>query len=143
MRRHEAYRPFLIDHLLTITIRHWDPAMRLLGAQSLRAICELELPALGPKAAERAVSMVIMLKLSNLTYAHQSLFAMGPDTSDIHGSLLALTEISSAYREAERSFELECRKVCTHFNVSLHELTSLDLCIPVASPAQHHRISET
>lgn len=30
--------------------------MRQLGAQSLRAICELDLPHLGPSSAERAVS---------------------------------------------------------------------------------------
>ncbi|KAF9808522.1 hypothetical protein IEO21_07853 [Rhodonia placenta] len=121
---HEAYMPFLIDHLLTITLRHWDPAMRLLGAQSLRAICELELLALGPKSAERA-----------------SLFAMGPDTSDIHGSLLALTEISFAYREAERSFESECRKIFASLSqVPLniiesprHELVTAAACSLIAS----------
>lgn len=57
MNRHEEYRPFLIDHLLSVTLRHWDPAMRQLGAQSLRTVCNLNLPLLGPEVAARAVRL--------------------------------------------------------------------------------------
>ncbi|KAL1950308.1 hypothetical protein VTO73DRAFT_5432 [Trametes versicolor] len=52
---HEEYRPFLMDHLLSVTLRHWDPAMRQLGAQSLRTVCDLDLPLLGPEVAARVV----------------------------------------------------------------------------------------
>lgn len=34
----------MLEHLHYTTLRHWDPAMRLLGAQSLRLICELADP---------------------------------------------------------------------------------------------------
>lgn len=54
-RRHVHYMPFLIDHLLDTTLRHWELEMRILGAQSLRAISELEMTKLGPENAVRAV----------------------------------------------------------------------------------------
>ncbi|KAI9465506.1 TBCD protein [Lactarius psammicola] len=66
---HEEYRHFLIDHLLTITLRHWDSAMRQLGAQSLRELCEPDLSRLGT--------------------------SMRPP--DVHGGLLALIQLSEAF----------------------------------------------
>ena len=63
--RHAEYRPFLIDHLLSVTLRHWDPQMRQLGAQSLRAICELDLPKLGPDSAAKAVSRGAYTRYAN------------------------------------------------------------------------------
>ena len=54
-KRHVHYRPFLIDHLFDITLRHWEFGMRVLGAQSLRVISELDLAKLGPENAIRAV----------------------------------------------------------------------------------------
>jgi hypothetical protein len=56
--RHIEYRPGLIDHLLSITLRHWDVAMRQLGAKSLRLICEVDLALLGPSCVSRLVSRV-------------------------------------------------------------------------------------
>ncbi|KAI9058356.1 TBCD protein [Trametes sanguinea] len=90
---HEEYRPFLIDHLLSVTIRHWDPAMRQIGAQSLRAICNLDLPRLGPDAAARAARL---LKV--------------PDPGDIHGALLTLTELAAAYQSSAHSQQLESER---------------------------------
>ena len=54
-QRHVHYRPFLIDHLLGTTLRHWELDMRVLGAQSLRVISELDMTKLGPENAARAV----------------------------------------------------------------------------------------
>ena len=53
--RHEEYRSVLINHLINKSIRHWDPAMRSMSAQSLRMLCELNLAGLGPHVAERIV----------------------------------------------------------------------------------------
>ena len=53
--RHLEYRDALLEHLMTVTLRHWDPAMRQLGAQSLRGICQLSLDSLGLSSAERVV----------------------------------------------------------------------------------------
>lgn len=39
---HEEYRSAMLEHLHYTTLRHWDPAMRLIGAQSLKMICELQ-----------------------------------------------------------------------------------------------------
>lgn len=55
-RRHEEYRPALIDHLLSVTLRHWDPAMRKLGAQSLASISQLDPSVLLQSSAKRVVS---------------------------------------------------------------------------------------
>ncbi|KAJ7644104.1 TBCD protein [Roridomyces roridus] len=79
---HEEYRGFLFDHLLNVTARHWDVSMRQLGAQSLRLICTTHLPSLGPLVIARAVKLL-----------------ESPDTTDLHGALLALTEISIACSE--------------------------------------------
>jgi hypothetical protein len=69
--RHPEYRSFLIDHLLTVTLRHWDVAMRQLGAQSLRAICQLDIQVLGPDCAQRAVSISFPLTLRNNEFISQ------------------------------------------------------------------------
>lgn len=45
----------MLNHLVTITLRHWDPAMRQLGAQSIRKLCEQDLSRLGPEYANRVV----------------------------------------------------------------------------------------
>ncbi|KAI0657425.1 TBCD protein [Cubamyces menziesii] len=99
---HDEYRPFLIDHLLSVTLRHWDPAMRQIGAQSLRAICELNLVQLGPDAAARAAKL---LKV--------------PDAGDVHGALLALTELAAAYHRSPESqvLEPERRKVFAYLSL--------------------------
>ncbi|GJE97138.1 tubulin folding cofactor D C terminal domain-containing protein [Phanerochaete sordida] len=78
---HEVYRPALVRHLLTVTLRHWDPAMRRLGASALRAICERDLWTLGPACADDAAQ-----------------FLDSADTGDIHGALWVLAELAAAYR---------------------------------------------
>ncbi|KAJ7095891.1 TBCD protein [Mycena belliarum] len=80
---HLEYRGFLFDHLLNVTARHWDLSMRRLGSQSLRLICSPHLPTLGPLVITRAAKLLESV-----------------DNSDLHGSLLALTEIAIAYRES-------------------------------------------
>ncbi|OSD07226.1 TBCD protein [Trametes coccinea BRFM310] len=98
---HEEYRPFLIGHLLSVTIRHWDPAMRQIGAQSLRVICDLDLPRLGPDAAARAARLLRV-----------------PDPGDIHGALLALTELAAAIQDSAHSQQLglERRKIFAYLS---------------------------
>lgn len=54
--RHAEYRPGLIDHLILITLRHWDITMRQMGAKSVRLICEIDLTSLGPACVSRLVS---------------------------------------------------------------------------------------
>ncbi|KAG1772386.1 TBCD protein [Suillus occidentalis] len=78
---HLEYRSYLIDHIISITLRHWDVAMRELGAQALRRICELDLKTLGLECASKMAG-----------------FLHSVDVSDVHGALAALTGISEAYR---------------------------------------------
>ncbi|KAJ7175827.1 armadillo-type protein [Mycena filopes] len=80
---HAEYRSFLFDHLLNVTARHWDVSMRRLGAQSLRLICGADLSALGPLVITRAAKLL-----------------ESADNADLHGALLALTEIATAYRDS-------------------------------------------
>ncbi|KAH7885271.1 tubulin folding cofactor D C terminal-domain-containing protein [Phlebopus sp. FC_14] len=79
---HVEYRQALIDHLISVTLRHWDAAMRQLGAKSLRLICEIDLVLLGPSS----ISQVAQLLRS-------------VDTTDLHGALVALTELAQAYHK--------------------------------------------
>ncbi|ETW81590.1 hypothetical protein HETIRDRAFT_383952 [Heterobasidion irregulare TC 32-1] len=87
---HDEYRPSLINHLLTVTLRHWDSTIRELGAKSLRKICELDLSHLGPECA---------LKIHEV-------FETG-DSNDAHGALLALAELACGYRESDQKEVLE------------------------------------
>ena len=47
----------MLEHLHYTTLRHWDPAMRLIGAQSLKLICELE-----PSLPEQALRIEVGLR---------------------------------------------------------------------------------
>ncbi|KAI0754966.1 ARM repeat-containing protein [Daedaleopsis nitida] len=123
---HEVYRSFLISHLLSVTLRHWDPVMRQLGAQSLKIICELDLVKLGPDAATRAAELLSL-----------------PDAGDIHGGLLALTELATAFRDSAQHEQLEAerRKVFATLSAvpigtiqsGRHELIAAAACELIAS----------
>ncbi|KAG6890812.1 hypothetical protein C0995_003245 [Termitomyces sp. Mi166 len=80
--RHEEYQTFLLNHVLDVTLRHWDPAMRELGSQSLGSICLENLDVFGPVALEKSTRILNSI-----------------DVSDLHGGLLALSEIAIAYRK--------------------------------------------
>ncbi|KAJ7505351.1 TBCD protein [Mycena galericulata] len=91
---HQEYRGFLFDHLLNVTARHWDVSMRRLGAKSLRLICGTDLSALGPLVITRAARLL-----------------ESPDSTDLHGALLALTEVSAAYNESNVAADERERRV--------------------------------
>ncbi|KAG7088453.1 hypothetical protein E1B28_012444 [Marasmius oreades] len=95
---HEEYTPFLFDHLLNVTLRHWDATMRRLASQSLRLICLCNLAKFGPEGIVRAAKLMD-----------------SADISDLHGSLLALAEIAKAYETAQApDLENEKRKIFAH-----------------------------
>ncbi|KAF8158379.1 TBCD protein [Crassisporium funariophilum] len=79
---HAEYRNCLFDHIVDVVLRHWDISMRELGSQSLRLICLHDMSGLAPRAIGRCVRLLDSL-----------------DTADVHGGLLALSEIAIAYRE--------------------------------------------
>ncbi|GAW05740.1 TBCD protein [Lentinula edodes] len=90
---HIEYRPYLLDHLLNVTLRHWDISMRRLGAQSLRRICLTDILMLGPEAIQKCVKLL-----------------QANDNSDIHGGLAGLTELTMAYEEILSGEILESKK---------------------------------
>jgi hypothetical protein len=62
-----AYRTSLISHIMDIDLRHWDPNVRLLGAQSLKAIAEFQPDSLIVTSADRAVRANVTAPLGNST----------------------------------------------------------------------------
>lgn len=112
LRRHPEYRESQFSHLLDITQRHWDASMRELGAQSLRLICEIDLLYLGPKGVERAVRYKDAAEVHQLTYRRPQINLLDSiDITDLHGALLALTELASAFKEAGPKGEYESQKL--------------------------------
>lgn len=63
--RHAEYRTSLLNHVLNVVSRHWDQTMRELGSQSVRLICLVNLPALGPEACSKAVCTSYCLFIAN------------------------------------------------------------------------------
>ncbi|KAJ4482161.1 tubulin folding cofactor D C terminal-domain-containing protein [Lentinula aciculospora] len=90
---HVEYRPYLLDHLLNVALRHWDISMRRVGAQSLHRICLVDIKTLGPEAVQRCVKLLGAI-----------------DNSDIHGGLLGLIELALAYEEILNGEILEAKK---------------------------------
>ncbi|PFH53979.1 hypothetical protein AMATHDRAFT_186665 [Amanita thiersii Skay4041] len=90
---HHEYQLPLLDHLLNVTIRHWDVAMRELASQSLYHILLLDMETLAPLVFSEAI------KLSE-----------SADPNDVHGALLSLIELAKAYEVSHTGEEKEVRK---------------------------------
>ncbi|KAH8114535.1 armadillo-type protein [Phellopilus nigrolimitatus] len=111
---YEEYLQPILEHLLNVTLRHWDESMRRLGARSLRKICEYDMQKLGPQMVEQ-----------------YSVLLLSIDTADVHGGLLALSELASAFREAGGNEKLEA---------CLHKIFNLLDSVPstmILSPRNH------
>ncbi|KIY45609.1 ARM repeat-containing protein [Fistulina hepatica ATCC 64428] len=87
---HPEYRRFLFDHLLDVTLRHWDLQIRTLASESLQLICAADLDVLGPEMLVRTTKLL-----------------ESTDNTDIHGALLALAELAVAYRRAKSGNDLD------------------------------------
>ncbi|CAL1713099.1 unnamed protein product [Somion occarium] len=85
---HVEYRSSLLEHLISVTIRHWDPAMRELGAKSICEISKLDTSSLVLKCSERS---------EYLTF---------PDVGDIHGALLTLAELAATCHDIPELVEV-------------------------------------
>ncbi|KAG8936298.1 hypothetical protein FRC02_003235 [Tulasnella sp. 418] len=81
---HVEYRSLLTNHLLTITLKHWDPSMRQLGSTALAEIAKLNISEDGPTCAFRAATLL-----------------SSPDSDEVHGGLLALSELAKIYKESQ------------------------------------------
>ncbi|WVQ76181.1 hypothetical protein IAR50_005840 [Cryptococcus sp. DSM 104548] len=76
---HGVYRGHMIDHLHNITLRHWDVAMRFIGAEALKSLVELDIQRLD-QSLDREIK-----ELSGL------------DPINVHGALSALSSLSSLF----------------------------------------------
>ncbi|ESK95004.1 tubulin-specific chaperone d [Moniliophthora roreri MCA 2997] len=90
--QHKEYATILFNHLLDVTLRHWDVTMRSLASQSLRLICFCDLARFGPEGTARATKLMD-----------------SADIYDLHGGLLALAGIAKAY-ETAATHDLEVKK---------------------------------
>jgi len=92
--------------------------MRVLGAQSLRVISELDLVELGPENAARAVRHLYHHRVRDLLKTSQAKLLSWPDTSEVHGGLVALTELASGFKA--RGLEQERQQVCPVVLIARH-----------------------
>ncbi|KAG9121768.1 hypothetical protein FRC07_002140, partial [Ceratobasidium sp. 392] len=107
------YQQPLIDHVMQITLRHWDPKMRTLGAQALRGMCAVDLKTLGTKTAAQ-----LSLRLRSM------------DTNDLHGALLSLSEIAKGFNERGLKEErLQCFKYLSILPNSAYQKFRGDLIV--------------
>ncbi|EJD50758.1 ARM repeat-containing protein [Auricularia subglabra TFB-10046 SS5] len=75
-----AYRQALLDHVIEVVIRHWDPDMRQLGALSLRAVCSVDHSTSGSEAVRRLADALTSM-----------------DIFTVNGALLGLAELAAMY----------------------------------------------
>ncbi|KIJ54812.1 hypothetical protein M422DRAFT_24702 [Sphaerobolus stellatus SS14] len=113
--QHPEYRQALLDHLLNRSLVHWDVSMRILGSQSLRAICELDLANLAPNIEEK------LLKLVNSF-----------DSNEVHGALLSLAELAALYRGDKESERLNLFTQVTKMFPGLLQKRSNELAVSAA-----------
>ncbi|KAL8277086.1 hypothetical protein RQP46_010514 [Phenoliferia psychrophenolica] len=76
---HEEYRVPLVRHLIEVTLAHYDPEIRTLGAGALERILRLD--------AEGLVPALVGPQIAKLQLK---------DTSKLHGALLSLASLASA-----------------------------------------------
>ncbi|KIY64974.1 ARM repeat-containing protein [Cylindrobasidium torrendii FP15055 ss-10] len=79
---HLEYRDSMLAHLLDISLRHWDINIRTLASESIQMICLKDMEALAPEVFRKASQLL-----------------ESTDNVDIHGGLLALAQLSVAYKE--------------------------------------------
>ncbi|ORY25084.1 armadillo-type protein [Naematelia encephala] len=79
---HEVYRTALRNHLHNITLRHWDIAMRTLGATTLRSLLELSELADLEESINREIN-----ELSSL------------DSTSVHGALVSLGQVAGLLKD--------------------------------------------
>ena len=80
--------------------------MRSLGAQSLKKVCELNLEEHGPQMLGRL-----------------SVLLRSVDTTDVHGSLLALSELAESFRDSKNEkLKPKRQKVCKTTTRSIQPL---------------------
>ncbi|KAF8631788.1 hypothetical protein AX17_005003 [Amanita inopinata Kibby_2008] len=77
---HQEYRTSLVLHLLEVSIRHWDITIRILASQSLYRVIPTDMESLAHLAFAKAFHLLDSI-----------------DPHDLHGSLLALTEVAKAH----------------------------------------------
>ncbi|CDZ98449.1 Beta-tubulin folding cofactor D [Phaffia rhodozyma] len=100
--QHEIYRSYLLEHYSTITLRHWDKEMRVLGAAALKSIVEIDLDEMGPALVDKLIAHLDTL-----------------DSTWIHGILLALGELALSF---DRSSSPKKEEVLRKIFISLTRL---------------------
>ncbi|OXB38247.1 hypothetical protein LQV05_006482 [Cryptococcus neoformans] len=79
---HRVYRTAMIEHLHSITLRHWDCSIRCLGAHALRKLLELD--------CKEALENTLQRELKEL---------VSLDSVNVHGALVALKEVAEMFED--------------------------------------------
>ncbi|KAL5520109.1 hypothetical protein ACEPAG_1769 [Sanghuangporus baumii] len=82
--RYTEYQEAILQHLLRTTLKHWDEAMRRLGAQALKAVCETDIQHNIPRVVDALKTLLLSV-----------------DPKDVHGALLALSELAGAISNSD------------------------------------------
>lgn len=72
----------MIEHLHSITFRHWDCSIRCLGAHALRKLLELD--------CKEALENTLQRELKEL---------VSLDSVNVHGALVALKEVAEMFED--------------------------------------------
>lgn len=129
---YEEYRNELLKHLLTVTVVHWDVAMRELAAQSVARIVAIDLETLAPPIVSRMAEK-----------------CKSRDTHVLHGVLLTLGALgivcSTKDGEVADSlrFKVSSTRACQLRFYQLTSVPSIDLRLPfqrLSTFTTNHRI---
>lgn len=96
MYRHEEYRDSMIEHLVNVSLRHWDMSMRELAAQSLHRILLTGFSRAFHHAFIKSVRSLRELRHDNNQIRFKANLLNSIDIYDLHGGLLALAGIAKA-----------------------------------------------
>ncbi|SPO39359.1 related to Tubulin-folding cofactor D [Pseudozyma flocculosa] len=111
----DEYRSFLVDHLICVTIAHWDAAMRRLGAQAIARIVGIDVEKLGAPIVGRLIGAICASRDDAST--HEALAALLLSTiDDLAASRLKRTATAQV-------LEASCRLVASAFDLFARTMT--------------------
>ncbi|EPQ28849.1 uncharacterized protein PFL1_03652 [Pseudozyma flocculosa PF-1] len=132
----DEYRSFLVDHLICVTIAHWDAAMRRLGAQAIARIVGIDVEKLGAPIVGRLRTLCsakdsVIQHGAILTLAEIGAICASRDDASTHEALAALllsTIDDLAASRLKRTataqvLEASCRLVASAFDLFARTMT--------------------
>lgn len=107
---HAVYRAALREHLHNITLRHWDGAMRVAGAQTLAALLALAPEDIADSSARELAQVGSF------------------DPTSVHGALLALSAIAPSVDDPVKNDVSICLSIPSVVLIAVHRCTGQSPC---------------